>query len=163
METKELIRNIHRQWLAAKTERAARCAGCGMEGTARLLEECKMFSGSESAEELMRLFISPQGLEFCLAAGFPSLATIRLFKPLNPERLGIYIDAGQITLDDPGRAVLIGRTNATVRCSTLARHEVTAMHGATAAVIASGWAVVHTQSGVGSSVVRRASGNAVIL
>ncbi len=163
METKELIRNIHRQWLAAKADRAARCAGCGLEETARLLEECKMFSGSETPEELMRLFISPQGLEFCLAAGFPSLATIRLFKPLNPERLGIYIDAGQITLDNPGCAVLVGRTNATVRCSTLARHEVTAMHGATATVIASGWAVVHTQSGAGSSVVRRASGNAVML
>lgn len=163
METNEIIRHIHDQWLVAKEERRRRCEECNKTDAARKLAMCDAFKGSEDISALARLFTSPQGVEFCLAANFPTLATLRLFKPYAPERYGIYIDAGNISLTNPAVAVLIGKTNATIEFNTCARHKVITMHGASATVQASGWAVVRTEAGVSTNIVRRASEHAIIL
>lgn len=163
MEAKEIIKNIHAQWLVAKEQHRQRCEASGMSDVAQKLAVCKMFKGTEDLAEIAQLFTSPQGMEFCLATGFPNLATLRLFKSFKPQRFGVYLDAGQITLHNPERAILIGRTNATIHCDTCARHEVVAMHGATATVLASKWAVVRTQSAKGATITNRASDNAIIL
>lgn len=163
MEAKEIIEQIHRQWLVTKEQRRQRCIATHMSDLAERLAACDMFKGTEDIAELARLFTTPQGLEFCLAANFPNLATLRQFKRFNPEKYGFYIDAGNITLKNPERAVLIGRTIATVVCDTCAAHTVVAMHGATATVIASGWAVVRIEAGVSTSIIRRVSDNAIIL
>lgn len=163
MNEKEIIRQIHRQWLIAKEQRRQRCEAAHRSDVAAKLSACDMFEGTEDIAALARLFTSPQGVEFCLAANFPNLATLRLFKPYHPERFGIYIDAGQITLNNPSTAVLIGRTNATVMCDTCAAHTVVTMHGATATVLASGWAVVRTEAGASTNIIRRTSDNAIIL
>lgn len=163
MEYEELLRNVHAQWLAAKELRRVRCEQGNRADVARRLAACGLFKGTEDIGQLAKVFTSPQGMEFCLATGFPNIATMRLFKAYRPERFGIYIDAGQITLRNPETAVLVGRTNATIYCDTCSRHEVAAMHGATATVLASKWAVVHAQSAAGSNIVRRSTDNAVIL
>ncbi len=163
MELTEIINNIHRQWLVAKAQRRQRCEASNFGEVAHKLAVCDMFKGSENLAEITRLFTTAQGLEFCLSANFPNVATFRLFKPYNPEQYGFYIDAGQITLRNPKTAVLIGRTYATVLCDTCERHEIVTMHGATATVLADKWAVVHTLSGVGSNIIRRTKGNAIIL
>lgn len=134
-----------------------------MNVVAEKLAACNIFKGTEDIAGIARLFTSPQGVEFCLAANFPNLATLRLFKRFNPERYGIYIDAGSITLNNPKTAVLIGRTTATVKCDTCENHTVITMHGATATVLASGWAVVRTEAGASTSIIRRATDNAIIL
>lgn len=134
-----------------------------MNVVAEKLAACNIFKGTEDIAGIARLFTSPQGVEFCLAANFPNLATLRLFKRFNPERYGIYIDAGDITLKNPKTAVLIGRTTATVKCDTCENHTVTTMHGATATVLASGWAVVRTEAGASTSIIRRTTDNAIIL
>ena len=90
-------------------------------------------------------------------------ASFRLFKPFNPEKYGVYIDAGIITLRNPEKAVLIGRTNATINCDTLERHEIFLLHGAKAFINASGWAVVSVKGSTGCQQIRNVSGNAVIL
>lgn len=92
METNAIIKQIYSQ---------ARQLGC-----------CDLFKGTEDFEALVRLFRSPQGVEFCMNNHFPNTATFRLFKPLRPEQYGIYIDAGNITLTNPDKAILIGRTTA---------------------------------------------------
>ena len=131
---------------------------------ARLLGACPLFTGREKTlEDIIALFTSPQGMEFCITHHFPNMATFRLFKPYNVERFGIYIDAGAITLKNPDRAVLIGRTSATVYCDTLATHEITLLHGAKAVVNASRWAVAKTTVEAGCSIIRNTSENAVIL
>lgn len=163
MELTEIINNIHRQWLVAKEQRRQRCEAHNLGDVAQKLAVCDMFKGTETLAEIAQLFTTAQGLEFCLAANFPNAATFRLFKPYKPEDHGFYIDAGQITLHNPKTAVLIGRTYATIYCDTCERHEIVAMHGATANVIADKWSVVHSLSGVGSNIVRRAKGNAIIL
>lgn len=163
METKELIEAVHGQWLEAKELLAERCERDGHATMARRLRDCEMFSGTEDVAGVARLMATPQGTEFCLSAGFPNIATLRQFKPYKPEQWGIYIDAGTITLRNPGTAILVGRTNATIKCDTCERHKVVAMHGATATVLASGWAVVATESARGSNISNRASDHAIIL
>lgn len=158
-----LITNLHRQWLEAKEHLARRCAGAGLVSMAEKLSACNMFKGNENIDELMDLFLSPQGLEFCIAAGFPDIATVRGFKRYNPERMGIYIDAGEITLTNPGKIVLIGQTVATIKCNTCERHQVTALHGAVAAIHAAGWSVLTTNADRYSNITKHASEHAVIL
>lgn len=160
---KEIISNIHRQWLIAKEQMRQRCERAHNTNMADKLAKCVMFKGTESIEEIARLFTSAQGLEFCLAAGFPNLATLRLFKRCDTKRFGVYIDAGEIKLTNPHKAILIGRTTATIKCDTCERHEVVTMHGASATVLASGWAVVATTAGRGTNITSKASDNAIIL
>ena len=130
---------------------------------AKQMGACDRFTGEEDLEALLRLFLSPQGIEFCVSRHFPNTATFRLFKRCGVERFGIYIDAGDITLKNPDRAVLIGRTSATVKCDTLERHEVIVLHGAKALVSASRWAVVFTTVEPGSTCVKTTTDNAIVL
>lgn len=144
MEIEELIKKIHRQ--------------------ARLLGSCDLFTGGEKTlEDVVRLFTSVQGQEFCLNNRFPHLATFRLFKGMGVERYGIYIDAGIVTLKNPKRAFLVGHTHAIVNCDSLERHVINVFQGATATVNACGWAVVRVNTVQGAHVIRNASGNAIIL
>jgi len=130
---------------------------------AKQLNCCDLFKGTEDLQAIIRLFSSPQGIEFCMNNHFPNTSTFRLFKPYNVERHGIYIDAGNITLSNPERAILIGRTCATIDCDTNVRHEVIVLHGAKALVNASKWAVVFTKVEQGSICIKNTSDNAVIL
>lgn len=134
-----------------------------MHRVAEKLAGCTLFKGTENVAELTRLFTSPQGREFCLAANFPNLDAFRQFKSFGPERYGFYIDAGDITLTDPETAVLIGNTTATIRCDKCQRNTIVAMHGAKATVLASGWAVVHAESGPAATVTCESTENAIIL
>lgn len=131
---------------------------------ARLLGSCHRFKGTEKTlEDIVALFCSPQGMEFCINNRFPNMATFRLFKPFEPEKQGVYIDSGVLTLRNPKRVVLVGRTSATITCDTLERHEVFLLHGAKAIINASGWSVVSVSGPKGCQVIRNISGNAVIL
>lgn len=131
---------------------------------AQQLGVCPLFTGRErTVEDIVALFLNPQGMEFCMKHRFPNMATFRLFKAHHVERYGIYIDAGHITLTNPERAVLVGRTNAVVLCDTLARHEVMLLHNASATVNASGWAVVRTEMEAGCRIIRNTYDHAIIL
>lgn len=131
---------------------------------ARLLNACGLFTGEErTLDDIVRLFSSVQGLEFCIKNHFPNMATFRKFRQYDVERFGIYIDAGAVTLRNPKKVILIGRTSATIDCDTLERHEVYLLHGAKAVVNASKWAVVATTVEQGCSIIRNASENAIVL
>ena len=128
------------------------------------LGACPLFTGKEKTlEEIVTLFLTPQGMEFCTEHHFPNIATLRLFKQYGVEKYGIYIDGGVITLKNPTRAILIGKTSATVNVDTLERHEVTFMHGAKGTVNASKWAVVRVKTGNGCNVIKNVFNNAIIL
>ena len=163
MEAKEIIERLHRQWLVTKEQRRLKCEAHNMDEVARKLAACTLFTGKEDIPELTRLFTTPQGLEFCLAANFPNLATFRMFKPFKPERYDFYIDAGDISLHNPKTAVLIGRTTATIHCDKCQASTIVTMHGATATVLASGWSVVRIETRASTNVIRRTSDNAIIL
>lgn len=163
MDAQQITKQLHAQWLIAKEQLRLRCQAAGKTEVAQKIAACTLFKGTESVSELARLLSSPQGLEFTLATNFPNLATLRLFKPFHPERHGVYIDAGNIMLNNPGNVILVGRTVATINCDSPELHTVTAMHGAAATVLASGWAVVSCNAGSASNLTKRTSGNAIIL
>ena len=159
----DIIRQVYAQWRIAKEQARQECDSRSLENRAEKYRMWDMVKGKEDLKSLIRLFTSPQGMEFCIKHRFPNIATFRLFKPFNPEKYGVYIDAGTITLRNPEKAVLIGRTSATINCDTLERHEIFLLHGAKAFINASGWAVVSVKGSTGCQQIRNVSGNAVIL
>lgn len=159
----ELIRQIYAQWRVAKDMAAQECESRSLTNLAERFRRCDMFKGTEDIEGLVKLLTSPRGCEFCLRYRFPNLTTFRAFKPFNPERLGVYIDAGAVVLKNPERAVLVGRTMATVFCDRLLRTELFVFQGASLTVNASGWAVVSVQGVQNARVIKNVSDNAVIL
>lgn len=130
---------------------------------ANKLGACDKFSGNETLEQLVQLMFSPQGVEFCMTNNFPDIATLRKFKRYHPERLGVYIDCGEITLQEPQAAFLIGNTTATVKCQQTARKRLYLMHGANAHVLAGGFTVVRVEKDTTSQVTVQANDNAKIL
>lgn len=131
---------------------------------ARLLGACSKFTGKESLQQLVALFKSPQGIEFCMKTHFPNMSTLRIFKAYGVERYGVHIDSGSIVLDNPEYVVLCGRTTATIHCyDSKVLHHIVLLHGAKAIVDASDWAVVKTDVEQGCSIIRNTSENAVII
>lgn len=110
---------------------------------AQKLGVCRMLTGKESPRELMRLLLTPQGIEFCTKNQFPSLDVFRDYSCPMAERYGIYVDQ-TIELINPLKVVLVGpQTHATLTYDDpTQRHEVILMHGATAKIEAHAWAVV---------------------
>lgn len=130
----------------------------------KIIGQCGAMTGTEDFAAICRLFKSAIGVEYCIEHHFPNMATLRMFKPYNPEQYGIYIDAGVITLKNPRQVLLCGRTSATINCDSLEhRHEVILMHGAKAVVNASKWAVCSVTVEQGCSVIKNTSDNAIIL
>lgn len=142
---KELVRHIYEGWKAAKQSAQERCMNTGDSEMARKLAECDMFKGYETLEELVELIFSPRGIEFLTKFGFPDLETFRKFKQYHPERYGVYIDSGKITLTEPRRAFLVGNTYAVIEYRELARNRLHLMHGARASVLAGGYSVVRIE------------------
>ena len=136
------IKDAQGQWLEAKAKAARLQEGKGNFDLAAKLNACQMFKGDESIEDLAALMFSPQGVEFLTRYKFPDLAVFRKFKRFSPEKLGVYIDAGRITLKNPENAFLVGKTVAVLQYDELKAKRLVMMHGAKATVEASGWAVV---------------------
>ena len=147
-----IIRQIYAQWVIAKEQARQECESRSLHNIAEKYRRCNMFKGTEHT-----------GLEFCIRYHFPNIATFRLFKGQGVEKYGIYIDAGVITLKNPARAILIGRTSATVNCDECKQHEIVLLHGARAVVNASKWAVASVTASVGCSFIKNTSENAIIL
>ena len=154
-----LIKSTYKKWKAAKQYAANRCRRA-LPDLADQLDNCKMFTGNESLEELADLMFQPQGREFMLANQFPSLHTFRKYKIYNPEELGVYIDCGNITLTNPGRCFIIGNTRAEIFINSTDSHNVVVMHGATANVYCSGYSVTKVEADRKSHVTTSAKDHA---
>lgn len=159
----QLINEIHALWWAAKQQAQTECERRSLSNMAEKYRACRMFKGSESLEQLIALFTSPQGIEFCQSRHFPDLNTLRRFKPYNVERFGVYIDAGHINLHNATKVVLIGDTTATLTYDNRGGHEVFLMHGAQATITASGWAMVFVSAESDCTVIKTERDRAKIL
>ena len=160
---KELLKKIHAQWLSVKRQAELECEGRALKNIAAKYRVCDMFRGDENLAELCGLLLSPQAVEFGVKRHFPTLAIFRQFKDVDAAQYGVYIDAGEITLHNPDRVLLVGRTSATVICDRNERHEITVRCGASAVVRASKWAVVKVNSENGCRVIKNAADNAILL
>lgn len=159
----QFINELHTLWEAAKKQAQTECERRSLSNMADKYRACRMFKGSEDLEQLIALFTSPQGMEFCQSRHFPDMDTLRRFKPYNVERFGVYIDAGHINLHNAPKVVLIGDTTATLIYDNRGGHEVFLMHGAQAAITASGWAMVFVSSEDGCTVINTERDRAKIL
>ena len=149
---KELIKKTQKEWQKAKDEAQMMCASIGNKELAQKLADCTMFKGTEDLEQLIRLMFTPQGIEFLTRYNFPDLATFRKFKKYHPERYGVYIDCGEISLSEAHRVFLVGNSSATLNYRETAGNRVYLMHGARASIVASGYAVIKIEHDAKSNV-----------
>lgn len=125
---------------------------------------CPKMTGKESAEELIQLFFSPQGVEFCQKNNFPTMDMLRSFRSEQARAKGAYVDAGEVRICNVERVALIGDTEAELTYTDpTKRHVVILMHGAKAHIKASGYAVVFVYNGDGCEVVKTQEDYARIL
>lgn len=109
-------------------------------GEARRLGACDLLMGARSEEELLRLLLTPQGVEFCLGKGFPSMRLLRPFRGELAESLGVYIEA-DVELRNPRRVYLAG-CRAVLRFGGARGYNVVIAHGSEVEIHASDYAVV---------------------
>lgn len=129
---------------------------------ARDLGACDKITGNETLPELIDLFLSPQGGEFCMEHHFPSTATLREFKRYGVGQYGVYIDVGEITIYDPTTVAFIGRTTAKVYCHSMNLHRVLLYRGASASITAEGWTVTRVHSERGCRLITDVRDHAII-
>ncbi|HEX2920914.1 MAG TPA: hypothetical protein VHO50_07110 [Bacteroidales bacterium] len=103
---------------------------------------CELFKGTETEDELINLFLTIKGIEFCTKNNFPSLDILRQLHGEKLEKHGIYIDSN-VALHNEPMIVLAGNTIADLTYDNGSKgHRVILMHGAKAKITACGWAVV---------------------
>jgi hypothetical protein len=158
-----LIRQVYAEWKSVKKRAEQDCENRALFNMAEKYRKCCMLKGTEDIEQIAKLFLSPQGVEFCQKNSFPDLHTLRQFKQYNVERFGVFIDAGDIDLRNVRRAVLVGNTNATIAYDSKGRYELIMMHDAKANITASGWALVFVTNKCGCKISAVANDRARIL
>lgn len=143
MKERELIEKVFRQAFA--------------------LGACDKFRGNESLEEMAELIKSPQGTEFCIENKFPNIKTFVEFKNLGISRYGVYINMGDINIENEKSIVVVGRTTALITCAGNEHHRIVLLNGACAVVTAKDWAVVTIVSDKYSHVIKKQLDNSIIL
>ena len=120
--------------------------------SASALGACKRLDKITNFRTLTELFFSPQGQEFCQEHNFPSLDEFRRIKDEVKDR-GIYIDRGNIVLKGRKHICLAGDTSAEIEASGVEFvHTVILMHGSSATINASNYAVLKIVNISGSEV-----------
>lgn len=103
---------------------------------------CKKIDKPKNMEELVKLFFSPQGIEFCEDNNFPDLNTFRGIKNEVLE-FGIFVDEKQIKLSNDKTVALIGNTQGELKFDKNNYvNTVILMHGASAKITASKYTVL---------------------
>ena len=141
----ELIKNTWNEWKAAKSAAQSFCHETARYDMAEKLGACSMFTGNEDLQELVKLMFTPRGVEFMTKYHFPNIETFRKFKPLHPERYGVYIDCGEISLSEAKKVFLVGNTVARLKYWDIASNRLYLMCGAVAHIDAGGYSVVRVE------------------
>lgn len=109
----------------------------------RCVKKAGIFTGKEDLDSLIKLLLSPLGVEFCTEKNFPSLAEFRSFSSFQIEDKGVFVDKGTVELKNVEKVFLVGDTQATLYYDNLDfPYNVNLMHGASAKIVAKNGAVV---------------------
>ena len=104
---------------------------------------CKKINRVQDFPELIKLMFTPQGIEFCQDHNFPSVEVFRKNRD-SLERLGVYVDAGNIALKGKEYVCIVGDTDATIEAAgTKFIHTIILMNGARAKITAKDYAVLN--------------------
>lgn len=110
---------------------------------AKDIGSCDKIRTVRGYKSLTELFYSPQGREFCQAHNYPSIEQFREIKqevfPYN-----VFVDSGDISLKDVHRIALVGDTHAKIEAEGVDDvFLIILMHGATARIKATKYAVIN--------------------
>ena len=113
------------------------------------LGACRLTEGVDTLDKLIALYLSPQGREFCARRRYPTrLQWLRISQHWKNNELrarNIFIDCrdANILERNPGNIVLVGASTKAQVLLTGAdeKQTVIALHGATAVITASDYAV----------------------
>lgn len=113
---------------------------------------CEKIGDVIDYESLIKLFFSPQGREFCYKHNYPTLEVFRSIRDeVKPHR--VFVDSGNIEAYNEPYIALVGDTHAKIKVRGVdALYHIVLMHGATAEIEASHYAVVHIQNISGGDV-----------
>lgn len=153
MNFRLFVSRLHKHWREVSRDAQSRCKEHKMDKIAKVLADCKLFTGKEEMNELIRLIYSPQGMEFMVKHYFPSMAEWREFRNFDADRYNIFIDAGDIRLLNPHRVILVGNTTATIEYTATEAYQLCVLQGAKAEVSAKGYSVVKIEADA-SAIVR---------
>ena len=122
---------------------------------------CELIHEADSIGSLVSLMVTPQGREFCKKHEFPCLEIFCQHKD-ELKAMNVFVDAGDITIDDIDNVVVVGETSALIRCKKTDKpYHAMVMHGAKAKVIAYGYSICQVVN-IGGEVETHASKNASI-
>lgn len=123
-----------------------------IQAAALLLGACDKINDVDSWASLCRLFFTSQGQEFCEQHNFPTIETFREIKDDVREQC-VFVDCGDIEVPSQPYTCIVGDTQATIKASGVKyRHTIILMHGASATIEASDYAVVRVVNISGGSV-----------
>lgn len=111
------------------------------------LGACNLKEEVDSLESALRMMFTPQGREFCVNTGFPTIEFLREHKEELKAMPGVYIDCGNITIQSPDsntpNQFISGNSQAILRISkpTILHHVIVA-HNASLTLHAGEYAVV---------------------
>lgn len=111
------------------------------------LGACSLKGEVDSLESAVRMMFTPQGREFCIKTGFPTLDFLRKHKEELNAIPGVFIDCGNITLhslDSQYPNLLIsGLTRVLIHISKpIHLHKIIVAHNANLDLLAEDFAVV---------------------
>lgn len=122
---------------------------------------CELIEKADSIADLIGLMATPQGREFCKKHSFPTLDMLRERRG-EITSLGVYVDAGDIEIDDMDNVVIAGDTCAILRYKQSDKpYHAIVMHGAKAKVIAYGYSICQIEN-IGGEIEKHESKNASI-
>lgn len=108
---------------------------------AQQIGACDKITGVTGYESLVQLFFTPQGREFCRSHNYP---TIVLFESISDDvrPYNVFVNRGDIEVYNVHNIALIGNTHAKIKMRGVDDiYRVLLMHGATAEIEASHYAV----------------------
>lgn len=123
---------------------------------------CDLKDEVDSLESAIRMMFTPQGREFCIKTGFPTLDFLRKHKERLNAIHGVYIDTGLVRAHDEHEVLVAGDSAVTFFADKPdALYKVISMHGAPAYIRASGYAVV-TGTDINGDIMYQNDGTAQI-
>lgn len=163
MNIADLIHTTFLLWKYKKDEVENNFRRKGDFKTANRYRECRMFNGEESLMELVEKCFSPQGIEFMVNNGFPTKQIFEKFAPYLSDNSGIYINQGNIEISDcKDTILLVGNTHAKISCGLLKSYTIIILHGSSAQIESSGYAVVRIHKDATSSALCHQKENSLI-
>lgn len=110
--------------------------------SARSMGACQKLNKISDYRSLVTAFFTPQGIEFCEKHNYPSIKTMRAIKEFVRSR-GVYVDQSNVSLKGQQHICLVGDTHAHIEVQGVEFvYTIILMHGATATIHASNYAVI---------------------